>query len=150
MGAPSEGSEAMYRNPMAEVQRFFETRHPGAAKLYDLRGEKGAAYDADKFGGRVMACRFFDHNPAPLKVRKRGAGWIGRFALCVPAAARLALCQLKYPHRVRSSAPPHPPLPTAACARVLRGHGGMAGGKPRQRSGGALQGGQGARVRQAG
>ena len=32
----------------------------------DLRGEKGAAYDPALFKGRVMAARFFDHNPAPL------------------------------------------------------------------------------------
>jgi hypothetical protein len=37
MGAPSEGSEAMYRNPLSEVQRFFETRHGGHYRLYDLR-----------------------------------------------------------------------------------------------------------------
>jgi len=67
LGAPSEGSEAAYRNPLSEVQRFFETRHAGHYKLYDLRAEKGAMYDADKFGGRVVKYGFFDHNPAPLK-----------------------------------------------------------------------------------
>jgi len=68
MGAPSEGSEAAYRNPLPEVHRFFEKRHAGHYRLYDLRAEKGAAYDPEKFGGRVGAYRFFDHNPAPLKV----------------------------------------------------------------------------------
>lgn len=67
MGAPSEGSEAAYRNPLPEVQRFFEARHAGHFKLYDLRAEKGSAYDADKFGGAVARFPFFDHNPAPLK-----------------------------------------------------------------------------------
>ena len=28
MGFPSEGMEGMFRNPMIEVQKFFETRHP--------------------------------------------------------------------------------------------------------------------------
>ena len=27
MGFPSEGAEAMYRNPLSEVKRFFETYH---------------------------------------------------------------------------------------------------------------------------
>jgi len=29
MGFPSEGTEGWIRNPMAEVQRFFEEYHPG-------------------------------------------------------------------------------------------------------------------------
>lgn len=29
MGAPSEGNEGLFRNPMEEVQRFFELRHEG-------------------------------------------------------------------------------------------------------------------------
>ena len=37
MGMPSEGSEAIYRNPMTEVQRFFETRHAGHYRVIDLR-----------------------------------------------------------------------------------------------------------------
>jgi phosphatidylinositol-3,4,5-trisphosphate 3-phosphatase and dual-specificity protein phosphatase PTEN len=67
MGAPSQGGEALYRNPLPEVQRFFESRHPGQYKLYDLRAEPGAAYDAKLFDDRVAGrYRFFDHNPAPL------------------------------------------------------------------------------------
>lgn len=68
LGAPSEGSEAAFRNPLTEVQRFFESRHAGKYKLYDLRAEKGAAYDPEKFHGRVAKYGFFDHNPAPLKL----------------------------------------------------------------------------------
>ena len=71
MGAPSEGSEATYRNPLPEVQRFFNARHPGAYKLYDVRGEKGASYEAAKFEGRVQGeHRFFDHNPCPIATIK--------------------------------------------------------------------------------
>lgn len=54
---------------MAEVQRFFERRHAGGRfRIFDLRGEAGVAYDADKFGGPAHVARypFFDHNPAPL------------------------------------------------------------------------------------
>ena len=70
MGAPSLGSEGLYRNPLPEVQRFFETRHAGKYRVYDLRGEKGACYDPALFKGRVMPARFFDHNPAPLALIK--------------------------------------------------------------------------------
>lgn len=66
MGAPSEGNEGLYRNPLPEVQKFFATRHPRKFRIYDLRAEKGAAYDAGKFDGQVVGYRFFDHNPAPL------------------------------------------------------------------------------------
>ena len=44
MGAPSEGSEAAFRNPMSEVQRLFEAKHKDNYKLFDLRAEKGVAY----------------------------------------------------------------------------------------------------------
>lgn len=55
---------------MTEVHRFFEKRHAGHYRLYDLRAEKGSAYDPDKFGGKERVARypFFDHNPAPLSV----------------------------------------------------------------------------------
>ena len=46
MGAPFEGTEAAFRNPMPEVQRFFESKHKGKYKLFDLRAEKGVAYGA--------------------------------------------------------------------------------------------------------
>jgi phosphatidylinositol-3,4,5-trisphosphate 3-phosphatase/dual-specificity protein phosphatase PTEN len=66
MGAPFEGNAGLYRNPLPEVQRFFETRHKGNYRIYDLRAEKGAAYDPALFGGSAVGYRFFDHNPCPL------------------------------------------------------------------------------------
>ena len=33
MGIPSEGVEGQFRNPMSEVIRFFDTKHPNAAKV---------------------------------------------------------------------------------------------------------------------
>jgi hypothetical protein len=33
MGFPSEGLEGAYRNPMPEVQQFFDTRHPDSFKV---------------------------------------------------------------------------------------------------------------------
>jgi len=81
MGAPSEGQEAIFRNPMGDVQRLLELRHEGHYKVYDLRAEKGAAYDPRCFKGSVAAFRFFDHNPAPLMLLK---------ACCEDIAAYLA------------------------------------------------------------
>lgn len=69
MGAPSMGLEGVYRNPLPEVQRFFETRHAGKYKIYDLRAEKGAMYDPSLFAtGVVTGFRFYDHSPPPFKL----------------------------------------------------------------------------------
>ena len=40
MGFPSAGAEAMYRNPLQQVQRFFHERHPNAFRLYNLCSER--------------------------------------------------------------------------------------------------------------
>lgn len=61
MGFPAESYESFYRNSMVDVQRFFERRHPGKYKIYNLCSER--AYDADKFHGNVAVFPFDDHNP---------------------------------------------------------------------------------------
>lgn len=68
MAAPFEGLTAAIRNPFPEVERFFALRHPhGAARVYDLRAERGAAYAPSAFAGSTCGQhRFFDHNPPPL------------------------------------------------------------------------------------
>lgn len=40
MGFPSEGSSALIRNSMEEVQRFLDTRHPHQYKVYNLCSER--------------------------------------------------------------------------------------------------------------
>ena len=40
MGFPSSNIEGLFRNPMEEVQRFFETRHPEHAKIFNLCSER--------------------------------------------------------------------------------------------------------------
>ncbi len=60
MGFPSVGAEAIYRNPLPEVQRFFETRHAGHYKIYNLCQERG--YELDHFHNvEPFPCR--DHHP---------------------------------------------------------------------------------------
>jgi hypothetical protein len=69
MGFPSSGREGLYRNPLPEVQRFFETRHPGRYRIYNLCSER--AYDGGDFLGRVARFPFDDHNPCQLEVIPR-------------------------------------------------------------------------------
>eukprot|EP01052_Picozoa_sp_SAG31_P019190 SAG31_NODE_1389_length_8545_cov_3.081103_10_plen_614_part_00 len=66
MGFPSEGTEAMFRNPMTEVQRFLNVRHPRAYRVYNLCSER--SYAAEKFRGSVGCFPFDDHNPPPLQL----------------------------------------------------------------------------------
>eukprot|EP01063_Lacrimia_lanifica_P011104 TRINITY_DN1788_c0_g1_i2.p2 TRINITY_DN1788_c0_g1~~TRINITY_DN1788_c0_g1_i2.p2 ORF type:complete len:338 (+),score=72.25 TRINITY_DN1788_c0_g1_i2:95-1015(+) len=66
MGFPSYGTEGYYRNPVDEVERFFESRHKGHYRIYNLCSER--VYDrADRFGGAFRRFPFDDHNaPAPI------------------------------------------------------------------------------------
>ena len=66
MGFPSTGREGFFRNPLAEVQRFFESRHPGRYRVYNLCSER--AYDPIEFAGRATRYPFDDHNPSCFDV----------------------------------------------------------------------------------
>ena len=59
MGFPSEGMEGMFRNPMPEVQKFFETRHPRSYRVYHLCSER--EYSLSKFY-QAVRFPFDDHN----------------------------------------------------------------------------------------
>lgn len=65
MGFPSSGSEARFRNPMQQVQAFFQTYHRGCYKVYNLCCERG--YPASQFEA-AAAYPFMDHNPPPMLV----------------------------------------------------------------------------------
>lgn len=69
MGFPSESIERIYRNRMKDVQRFFQKRHPGSYKVYNLCSERD--YDPQKFGGRVAYYPFDDHNPSSFELIPR-------------------------------------------------------------------------------
>jgi len=64
MGYPSSGKEAIYRNPLSEVQDFLEAKHKGHYKVYNLCEER--LYDKSLFNGRVENFPFQDHHPPPL------------------------------------------------------------------------------------
>ena len=66
MGFPSTGVEAVYRNPMPEVQRFFQKRHQDHFKVYNLCSERD--YDLTGFFPLVERFPFNDHNPCPLEL----------------------------------------------------------------------------------
>jgi len=68
MGFPSTGTEAVYRNNMADVQRFFKEKHPKNFWIYNLCIEKGREYDPRKFDERVTRRGFHDHNPCPFEM----------------------------------------------------------------------------------
>lgn len=64
MSVPAMGTESIYRNPISEVVRFFETKHTGHYRLYNCVPER--KYPYKKFNHQV--CEFFmeDHNPTPI------------------------------------------------------------------------------------
>jgi len=68
MGFPSEKREALYRNPMSEVFRFFEKIHENNYYIYNLCAEKERIYDPSKFHGRVKHFPFYDHNAPPINL----------------------------------------------------------------------------------
>eukprot|EP01062_Namystynia_karyoxenos_P013840 TRINITY_DN14969_c0_g1_i2.p1 TRINITY_DN14969_c0_g1~~TRINITY_DN14969_c0_g1_i2.p1 ORF type:complete len:1293 (+),score=345.50 TRINITY_DN14969_c0_g1_i2:71-3949(+) len=62
MGFPSTGTEAQYRNPVHQVERFLNLRHPGHYRVYNLCSER--KYDTPaRFGGHHKHYPFHDHNP---------------------------------------------------------------------------------------
>jgi len=68
MGIPSEGKDALFRNPMSEVMDFFNSKHSGHYKIYNLCAEKN--YDPDKFNACVELFPMFDHHPPPLSLMR--------------------------------------------------------------------------------
>jgi hypothetical protein len=69
MGYPSQNAEAMYRNPVSEVARFFEAKHRGHYKIYNLCSER--TYDPALFGNSVANYPFEDHNCPPVALIPR-------------------------------------------------------------------------------
>eukprot|EP01105_Mastigella_eilhardi_P014918 TRINITY_DN3396_c0_g1_i3.p1 TRINITY_DN3396_c0_g1~~TRINITY_DN3396_c0_g1_i3.p1 ORF type:complete len:740 (-),score=89.19 TRINITY_DN3396_c0_g1_i3:23-2080(-) len=64
MGFPSESFEGLFRNKLADVQRFLNALHANHFKVYNLCAER--KYDHEKFDGRVAEFPFHDHCAPPL------------------------------------------------------------------------------------
>ena len=77
MGYPAEGVEALYRNSMAEVKRFFKTFHEGKYAVYNLCSER--QYDLSHHFDISYRFGFDDHNPCPLFLIKPFCDSVGEF-----------------------------------------------------------------------
>ncbi|XP_051688247.1 phosphatidylinositol 3,4,5-trisphosphate 3-phosphatase TPTE2 isoform X3 [Oryctolagus cuniculus] len=64
MSFPSSGKQSFYRNPIKEVVRFLDTKHPNHYRVYNLCSEK--AYDPEYFHNRVQRIMIDDHNVPTL------------------------------------------------------------------------------------
>eukprot|EP00050_Salpingoeca_kvevrii_P010122 m.6717 g.6717 ORF g.6717 m.6717 type:complete len:512 (-) comp2647_c0_seq4:130-1665(-) len=64
MSYPSSGLTSVYRNPVKEVIRFFNTKYPEHYMLYNLCSER--QYDPALFNGRVECFGIDDHNVPTL------------------------------------------------------------------------------------
>uniref|UniRef100_A0AAY4AFV7 Phosphatidylinositol-3,4,5-trisphosphate 3-phosphatase n=1 Tax=Denticeps clupeoides TaxID=299321 RepID=A0AAY4AFV7_9TELE len=65
MSFPSSGKQSLYRNPIKEVSRFLDTKHPDCYRVYNLCSEKG--YDPQFFHYRVERVFIDDHNVPSLQ-----------------------------------------------------------------------------------
>ena len=65
MSFPSKGMMAMYRNPVQEVARFFNTKHRGHYRIYNLCSERD--YDETLFFNNVERVFIDDHNVPKLR-----------------------------------------------------------------------------------
>ncbi|KAK0064871.1 phosphatidylinositol 3 4 5-trisphosphate 3-phosphatase TPTE2 [Biomphalaria pfeifferi] len=65
MSFPSKGMMALYRNPVAEVARFFNTKHKGHYRIYNLCSERD--YDETLFFNNVERIFIDDHNVPKLR-----------------------------------------------------------------------------------
>ncbi|KAK4016065.1 phosphatidylinositol 3,4,5-trisphosphate 3-phosphatase TPTE2 [Daphnia magna] len=60
MSFPSSGKMSFYRNPISEVVRLLDTKHPNRYKVYNLCSEH--SYNPSYFHGRVAHFPIDDHN----------------------------------------------------------------------------------------
>ena len=69
MGYPSVGLEAVYRNDVNDVIAFFEKKHKGNVKIYNLCLEKDRIYEKKLFlRSKVALFPSLDHNPCSVKL----------------------------------------------------------------------------------
>lgn len=64
MSVPATGVTALYRNPIGEVVRFFETKYPDNYRIYNACPE--LPYPASKFNNQVRCFDIQDHSPPSM------------------------------------------------------------------------------------
>mmetsp|Transcript_17548 Transcript_17548/g.34517 ORF Transcript_17548/g.34517 Transcript_17548/m.34517 type:complete len:355 (+) Transcript_17548:268-1332(+) len=77
MGYPAAGVEALYRNSMSEVQRFFHTFHENNYAVYNLCSER--VYDLTQFFPLTYRFGFDDHQPPPLEMMRPFCESVGEY-----------------------------------------------------------------------
>ena len=77
MGLPSTSIEGLYRNPIDEVVRFFNTLHADHYLIINLCSER--RYPGQHFNERVLCFPFDDHNPPPLSTIVEFCSTVDRF-----------------------------------------------------------------------
>ncbi|XP_040589454.1 phosphatidylinositol 3,4,5-trisphosphate 3-phosphatase TPTE2-like isoform X2 [Mesocricetus auratus] len=65
MSFPSTGGQSFYRNPIKEVARFLDAKHPNHYQVYNLCSEN--SYDPKYFHYRVRRVMIDDHNVPTLE-----------------------------------------------------------------------------------
>ena len=126
MGFPAVGSEALYRNPLAEVKPYLDARYDRRYKVYNLCRERQHQYDDATFDGRVARYPFFDHTACPLAMLPAFVADATAYmatdpqaAVCVHCKAGkgrtgLFVCVLLLAMDTRAGAPPSSPAAAAA------------------------------------
>ncbi|TPX44817.1 hypothetical protein SeMB42_g03511 [Synchytrium endobioticum] len=67
MGAPAEKMDALYRNPINEVRRFLDLKHPKRYRIYNLCSER--CYPSSRFpSAHIAHYPFDDHNPPSVEM----------------------------------------------------------------------------------
>lgn len=65
MSYPSSGKMSWYRNPIHEVERFFNTKHANHYRIYNMCSER--TYDSSHFNGCIERYLIDDHNVPLLR-----------------------------------------------------------------------------------
>jgi len=69
MGLPSQGMEAMYRNPYSQTLAFLDHKHSDKYLVFSLCAEQ--PFDGTLFHGHWQQYGFDDHTPPPLRLARR-------------------------------------------------------------------------------
>ncbi|KAL6075667.1 Phosphatidylinositol 3,4,5-trisphosphate 3-phosphatase tpte2, variant 2 [Balamuthia mandrillaris] len=87
MSVPATKVESLYRNHINDVVRFFNTRHGGHYRIYNMCAERD--YSHAKFQDQVVRCPVEDHNVPSLtqmvELCQNAAEWLGEHAANVIA-----------------------------------------------------------------